>query len=286
MAMRQSRLPGFDGPELEESCPADLPTIDTEVQVAVLPGQFALFTAERELLGQLEADVGDGRFEDAREVRDALAAWEGPSRDTAALGALDRLGAPGFWTRTADECVRDWKQIDRAWHGVAGWHALLRTGVVLRLVRVYRSEAILRADPSLLPLLVNVLATHAAEQDGTAAALVLRDALLVGISAPSGEFDDRAFVDLLAENRAPEWLACLGALRLLWPVPAGEVSEAGLPPPLPGDDRARGLQFWDCLRRAAWSPKDGAIAIEARKRMKLLDGRLHAQFMQHGVRRD
>jgi hypothetical protein len=112
-------------------------------------------------------------------------------------------------------------------------------------------------------------------------------ALRRGEGAPRGTFDDPAFVDLLAENRGPGWLACVGALRRLWPVPSADAADlALLLPPGPDDDDERGRQFWACLRRTVACGRDDPALGDARKRMKQLDADLHAQFMRQGVRRE
>jgi len=59
-------------------------------------------------------------------------------------------------------------------------------------------------------------------------------------------------------------------------------------PPIPHeeDDEERGAQFWLCLRMAVSYPRDSVGTTEARKRMRVLDAALHAQFMRQGVRRE
>jgi len=303
MSIRQPCLPGFDGSEREDAPGADLLPLGDSVEpqtgeVPVLPGQIGLFTVERELLGVIDAAIVDGCFEDARDVRNELVAREGASRETRRLQILDALGAAGFWTRPLEQCVDGWAEIERRWDvAEPGVRAMVRDGVLRRLVRDHQAWALVRARPSLLPAIVNVLGKRAAAGSGgepgddggleaAAAATLLRDALAAGIGAPSGDFDDAAFVDLLAEDRAPQWLACVGALRRLWPVPAAEAGGAGEALPPPEDDEERGEQFWRCLQIAASAPRESLAAGEARKRMKVLDPTLHAQFMRQGVRRE
>ena len=118
------------------------------------------------------------------------------------------------------------------------------------------------------------------------AAALLRDALLGGCDPAPGDFDDDRLVDLLAENHGPVWLACLGALRHLWPVPPADSSElAPLVVDSPDDDE-RGRQFWACLRRIVSCGRDDPAAVAARKRMKQLDIDMHALYMRVGVRRE
>jgi hypothetical protein len=290
--MKQRWLPGFDGPEREEppapnGDPAEEPRHARGGEVVVLAGQLFLFTEERELLGLTGSAIVDGRFEDALRLRDALVEREGPSSDTRQLSVLDQLGDPAFWARPVEQCVDDWMELERGWMAAEGVRDLVRNAVLFRLVSIHGATNVVRARPALLAPVVNVLGGPGTDRGAPTAEELLRDALAVGLSAPSGEFDDPRFVDLLAEDRSPEWLACIGALTRLWPVPAVSAPEVERPlPPLPGDDEARGRQFWHCLRLSVSCPRDGEAASEARKRMKLLDSPLHAQFMRQGVRRD
>ncbi|RPJ74159.1 MAG: hypothetical protein EHM24_06615 [Acidobacteria bacterium] len=291
--MKQVWLPGFEGPEREDPAGVapDLSEEPVEAEmgpVPVLPGQIALFTVERELLGLLESAIGDGRFEDARRVRDELVAREGPTRETRRLHVLDSLTAPGFWARPVDQCVDAWLEIERRWDdGEPAVRAMVRDGVTLRLLSIHGAWAVVRARPLVLATVVNFLGKPGVEREADAAADLLRDALAAGIGAASGDFHDPAFVDLLAEDRAPQWLACLGALRRLWPVPPVPAQDLDLPLPIvPEDDEERGSQFWQCLQLATSSPRDSPASAEARKRMKVLDAALHAQFMRQGVGRE
>lgn len=117
------------------------------------------------------------------------------------------------------------------------------------------------------------------------AAALLRDALLGGLEPAPGEFDDGRIVDLLAEDQGPVWLACLGALRQLWPVPPLGTSELGTLVVDSQDGDERGREFWACLRCTVACVRDDPAAVAARKRMKQLDGEMHALFMRDGVRR-
>jgi hypothetical protein len=257
--------------------------------VPVLRGQFALFTAERELLGLLESALLDGRFEEARELRDSLASREGASRDTVELSVLEQLGQPAFWAQPVDACIDRWLELDGRWEPRPGMKAQVRDGVLRRLVLAFGADAAVRVRPSLLPAVVNLLGKEAIDDEHAAAEALLRDALAAGLIAPSGEFDDPRFVDLLAEDRPPTWLACIGTLNRLWAVPGLSADELALSLPLlppEEDDEERGAQFWLCLRMAVSHPRDSVGIAEARKRMKALDPALHAQFMRQGVRRE
>jgi hypothetical protein len=122
--------------------------------------------------------------------------------------------------------------------------------------------------------------------DTAGAAALLRDALLEGCEPAPGDFDDDRLVDLLAEDYGPVWLACLGALRHLWPVPPADASELAPCVVDSQDDDERGREFWACLRRTVSCGRDDPAAVAARKRMKQLDPDMHALFMRVGVGRE
>lgn len=293
--MRQRLLPGFDGPEADDEWESG----DDPIQPArewegppaleVLPGQVALFTAERELIGQLEDALVEGRFEEALEIRSALATREGESRDTLELHVLDTLGAAAFWAQSAGACVDQWRSLAEGWERRAATEALVKFGVLQRLVERHGAARVISARPLMMAEVVNFLQRRADDDDAEEATFLLRDALAAGVNASPDDFDDARFVDLLSEDRAPQWLAVVGALGRLWPVPAERWDESDSPlPPCPDDhaDHARGELFWRCLRRTVSVTKDGEAGAEARKRMKQLDSALHARFMRQGVRRE
>jgi hypothetical protein len=290
--MKQRWLPGFDGPELEEpagqeSDAAGAPVTEGDAFPSpVLPGRFALFTAERELLGLLEAALLDGRFEEALDLRNTLSAREGASRDTRELVLLDQLGLSAFWAQPVATCIDRWLERESRWDARPAVRAEVRDGVLRRLVRAHGAAAVVRARPSLLPAIVNFLGKGLFDEEHAGA--LLRDALAAGLIAPSGDFDDPRFVDLLAENRSPAWLASIGALNRWWPVPGLSVDELGLAlPAVPQEnDDERGAQFWLCMRTTVSYARDSAAAGEARKQMRLLDAELHGQFMRQGVARE
>jgi hypothetical protein len=260
-----------------------------EIPVPVLPGQFGLFTPERQLLGLLEAAVLEGRFEEARGLRDKLAVREGASPDTTELSVLDRLGDSTFWAQPVEACIDAWRVLDSGWNPRPHVRAQLREGILRRLIDREGAIVVALARPGLLAPVVNFLGKQdGGIEDGRAEA-VLRDALALGCAAAPNEFDDPRFVDLLAEDRSSRWLASIGALNRLWPVPAlpSPPAPETMPPLAEGDeDDERAQQFWECLRRVVSVPRDSASASEARKRMKVLDSVLHAQFMCQGVERE
>lgn len=291
--MKQRWLPEFDYPDVDapDSDLDDAGVVDHESEATVaevLPGQRGLFTAERELVGLIEVALASGRFEDARRHRDALVALEGPSTRIPELGTLDVVGDVGFWDRPLPVVVSQWLTLHRHLDLLPHLRRLICEGGLSRLLERHTPTELVKAAPSMLAPLTNRLCAAAGSDERlpAEAAALLRDALLDGCEPAPGDFDDDRLVDLLAENRGPVWLACLGALRRLWPVPAADLSESA-----PGaadfqDDDERGREFWACLRRAVSCGRDHPAAVAARKRMKQLDADMHALFMRGGVRRE
>ena len=290
--MKQRWLPEFDHPEVDAPEPdletADVADEESESPFAdVLPGQRGLFTAERELVGLIEAALASGRFEDARRHRDALVALEGPSTRTRELGTLDVVGDAGFWDRPLPEVLNEWLTLHRDLDAVPNLRRLIRDGGLNRLLERHTPTELVRTAPAMLAPLTNRLCVFVGAGDPlpAEAAALLRDALLGDCEPAPGDFDDHRFVDLLAENHGPVWLACLGALRHLWPVPPADSAElASLGAASQDDDPGR--QFWACLRRTVSCERDDPAAVAARKRMKRLDADMHALFMRNGVRRE
>jgi hypothetical protein len=292
--MRQRWLPEFDYPDIDAP-PSELATAGvadegSEAHVAqVLPGQRGLFTAERELVGQIEAALASGRFEDARRHRDALVALDGPSTRTRELGTLEVVGDAGFWDRPLPVVVNEWLALQRHLDALPNLRRLICDGGLSRLLERHAPTELVRAAPAMLAPITNRLCTAADAGDPLPAdaAALLRDALLAGHEPVPGDFAAARFADLLAENHCPAWLACLGALRHLWPVPPAE--DASELAPTAGacqDDDERGRQFWACLQRTVSCSRDAPAAVAARIRMKQLDPDMHALFMRDGVRRE
>ena len=291
--MKQRWLPEFDYPDVDalqsELVTAGVADEESEATFAeVLPGQQGLFTAERELIGLIEAALASGRFEDARRHRDALVALEEPSTSTPEWGTLDVVGDAGFWDRPLPVVLNEWLSLYRHLDALPNLGRLICDGGLSRLLEHHAPAELVRAAPDMLAPLTNRLCAAAGPDEPlpAEAAALLRDALLGGCQPPPGDFDDDRLVDLLAENHGPVWLACLGALRHLWPVPPADLSE---PAPLVADtkdDDERGRQFWTCLRRTVSCGRDDPAAVAARKRIKQLDAGMHALFMRNGVRRE
>lgn len=292
--MKQRWLPEFDYPDLDAppSEPATAGVADEEREAPgaeVLRGQRALFTAERELIGRIEAALACGRFEEARRHRGALVALEGPSTRTDELGTLEVVGDARFWDRPLPVVVNEWLTLQRHLDALPILRRLICDGVLSRLLERYGPTELVRASPAMLAPITNRLSTGVGAGDPlpAEAAALLRDALLAGFEPAPGDFADARFADLLAENHGPVWLACLGALRHLWPVPpADDASELALMAGDCQDDDERGRQFWACLQRTVSGSRDAPAAVAARIRMKQLDPDRHSLFMRNGVRRE
>lgn len=290
--MKQTWLPEFDHPDVDEPRPergtGDVTDeMDVALSAAALPGQRKLFTAERELIGQIEAALSSGRFEDARRYRDALVALEGPSNGTRALGTLDVVGDTGFWDRPLAVVLSDWLTLAQQLEALPNLRRVIADGGLARLLERHGPIELVREAPAMLAPLTNRLCGGSRADDviQTEAATLLRDALLDGCNPDPADFDDDRLVDLLAEGLPPVWLACLGALRQLWPVPSADPSELRTPTATDseGEDE-RGRQFWACLRCTVSCGRDDPAAVAARKRMKQLQPDMHALFMRGGVR--
>ena len=291
--MKQRWLPEFDYPDVDAPQP-DLDTSsvaedESEATFAeVLPGQLGLLTAERELVGQIEAALASGRFEDARRHRDALVALEGPSTSTRELAALDVVGDADFWDRPLPIVLTQWLTLHRHLDARPHLRQLICDGGLSRLLERHAPTELVRVAPEMLAPLTNRLCTGAGadERLPAEAAALLCDALLSGRRPAPGYFDDDQVVDLLAENHGPVWLACLGALRQLWPVPPSDLPELAPVVVDSQNDDERGREFWACLRVSVSCERDNPAAVAARKRMKQLDADMHALFMRDGVRRE
>ena len=101
--MKQRWLLEFDYPDVEqpreEADSTDGGQSGAPESACEFPGQTELFTAEHELIGQIEAALASGRFEDARLHRDALTATGAVS---AGLPNLGRLMCDGGLSRLTE----------------------------------------------------------------------------------------------------------------------------------------------------------------------------------------
>ncbi len=248
--------------------------------------QVELFAHPVVLARELEVALDRGRFEEAEGLRRLLGEVYGPSRDTVALGFLERLGGL-VWPRQPGEALAAWTEIDGQLRERPHLRARLREGVFRRLLESHRAEALVTARPECLPALAAVLGSGVAttpEGGRRRARELVRDALLDGRGLESLDFEeDPALADLLAENLPPRWLACLGLVRRLWSTPLpdeADIEALRSPPAETRSDEAAALGFWQCLRvsESADCPED--LLHEARRRMKRLRPELHGLYMR------
>lgn len=93
---------------------------------------------------------------------------------------------------------------------------------------------------------------------------------------------DARLGELLAEDLAPPWLACLGAVWRLWPAPPATELELGAFGEGIGREGAadEALGFWQCLRVAETPGCPEELLHEARRQMKKLRADLHALYLR------
>jgi hypothetical protein len=148
-----------------------------------------------------------------------------------------------------------------------------------------------RSRPDCLPVLAAFLESAPGRAEGEGrreARRLVRDALLEGRALEPLDFPhDGPVADVLAEDMPSRWLACLGAVRRLWPAPPLSPAEtnalaAGRTDALAACDPA--LEFWRCLRVADTPACPDERLHEARRRMKALHPELHAAYMRRGSR--
>lgn len=279
--MRERQLPLFadiSGPRAA-SDPTDTTTAEPPAEA---PGpladdrQLGLFADRAVLSRELEAAITSGRFEEGPMLRARLEEDFGLD-STQGLDPLARLAGVAWDPPQTPLAV--WVDVDRLLAAQPLLRAQVRTGVFSRLLQSHHPEVLLAARPDCLPAIARVLREWpgSSPEDGRRAARSLvRDSLLAGHPLEALDFrDDAPLADLLAEDRDPRWLACLGRIRRLWP---------SVPPRAPECDSRvdhPAVAFWDCLRLAESAECPDELRQQARRRMKQLDPELHALFMRH-----
>jgi len=284
------QLPLFadiSGPR-EASDPTDTTTADPPAEA---PGpladdrQLGLF-ADRALLSrELESAITSGRFEEVGTLRGRLEEDYGLD----STGSLDPLARfDGVAWDLPQAILSVWVDVDRLLAAQPLLRAQVRSGVFSRLLQPHDPEALVAARPDCLPAIARVLRERpgSSPEDGLRAARSLaRDSLLAGHTLEALDFrDDAPLADLLAEDRDPRWLACLGRIRRLWPSVPPRASEwESVGQIARGERRADhpALAFWDCLRLAESGECPDELRQQARRRMKQLEPELHALFMRH-----
>ncbi len=245
--------------------------------------QLLLFTDRIVLTEALGRAVISADYEEAARIECQLCHGWGEDAVPAELRFVRRLG-PDFWERSTEpiEALEGWSVIECSVRPGGSLWRRVRNGFFARLLSVHSAEAVVGSQPTALRLVVGTLMDGEAVAD---ARRLVRDALLAGESVDLEGVVDPPLTELLAEDLDPRWLASLGAIRGLWPLPRptpGEVDAIanGIHHDAPPDEQARAMAFWDTLRLAELR---GAVSEPllhaARKRLKLLNVDLHALYM-------
>ena len=275
--IRADADPGPGG-EVSDSRPGDVvatPVVDER--------QGTLFEDRAVLLRGLDHALEQGEFEEALRVLRSLEAVYGPPADGPPSPCLESL-ARISWERPG-EALDTWVSIEPVLR--PGPRRRIRTGVFVRLLRSHAPDALVQARPECLPALAAFLESAPGRPEGEGrreARRLVREALLEGRTLEPLDFrHDKPVAEVLAEDMSPRWLACLGAVRRLWPAPPLPAAEADnlvarQPDAAAADDPA--LAFWRCLRVAETPACSDEVLHEARRRMKALQPELHAAFMR------
>lgn len=251
-----------------------------------VPEQMDLFAERARLARDLEGALRGGDFPEARRLCRLFEETYGVTGETRALGFLEGL-ADALASPLPEEALRVWRALDSGIETHPWLRRLLREGVFRRLLRSHSADNLASVSPGSLPALAWVLASgpEASPEDGQREARrLVRDALLAGRRLESLDFPwDEALADLLAENDAPPWLACLGAIRRLWPAPrpaSEDFDVLSRPFVEPASQEQAALAFWSCLRAAEDRDCAEGALHEARRRMKRLRPAFHALYMR------
>lgn len=154
----------------------------------------------------------------------------------------------------------------------------IRDGFFRRLLRVESARELAVSHPWVDADVANYLLSAG---EWRSEREVVRDVLLARNELKPLAFEDASVSDLLAEEGELEWLASLGAIRLLWPRnPPDESDLLKLSSPLPEDERAKALVFWFCLCVSGMGKRvPEETRQNAHRRMKQLNQAFHEEFM-------
>jgi hypothetical protein len=245
--------------------------------------QAALFEDRAVLLRELDHALEQGEFEEALPALRSLEAVYGPPAEGPPSPCLESLARASWDSPGAG--LDAWTSVETSLRH--GPHRRIRTGVFVRLLRSFGPDALVRARPECLPALAAFLESAPGRPAGEGrreARRLVGEALLDGRALEPLDFrHDEPVADTLAEDMPPRWLACLGAVRRLWPAPPLSAAEADplvarQPDALAAEDPA--LSFWRCLRVAETPECSDEALHEARRRMKALQPELHNALMR------
>jgi hypothetical protein len=248
--------------------------------------QRDLFAPRAVLSREVEHALVEGRFDDVSSLRLRIEGEYGPCAETGDLGFADRLegalrrGSPAV-------ALAAWAEVNQALAGTGALRLRVRDGLFARLLGSHPPAALVDAWPPCLPVITELLARSDGADGPRRGRLLVRDALLAGRALEPLDFrHDPPVADLLAEDRAAPWLACLGAIRRLWPAlpaePARLASLSSEPPP----DEESARQFWRCLLTAEDPTTAEDARHDARRAMKRLDPDMHGHYMRRARQPD
>jgi hypothetical protein len=283
-----SLFPGIPAPRPEPD-PTAAAAADSPAEAASAATddrQLELFADRAVLARALDAAIANGKFEEAVDLGRSID--EGFLPETArSLVPLDRLAAAA-WQGPPAAPLALWAEIDGQLASQPQLRDRLRAGVFARLLQSHTPGELLAARPECLPALAQVVRSwpgRSPEEGRREARALVRDALLAGRVLDALDFrEDQALADLLAEDMPPRWLACLGRIRRLWPSspppdPEWEALREVARGAAPDEDPA--MAFWQCLRLTESPACPDDLRQQARRRLKQLQGDLHALFMRH-----
>ena len=239
----------------------------------VHPGQLGLFGAAAAARVAVEDLIAEGRFAEALTQARGIEAAHGAffavpdALSLEPLAPLDLDGSEPEVVRRAWRAARDaarnaWRRQDLA-------RAILRRRTTDSAIDLVGDDAVLLADVAEM--------NRRGDREDVERVLV-RDALLAGMTLEPDALADSVVRDVLREDMEPEWLACFGGIRGAWPV----LRDVDVPGTLLSE-RDRALAFWSCLRVAmhpSAHPREDVLA--ARIRMRELHPELHALHMRAG----
>jgi hypothetical protein len=244
--------------------------------------QAALFADRPVLRREVDAALEIGAFEAAIQALIRLEEVYGPPSDGPPASCLESLAALSWGD--AGAALDAWSSIMGSL--CPGPRARIQAGVFTRLLEGHSPQDLVRVRPGCLPALASFLIGSARRPEGEGrreSRRLVRDALLAGRPLLSLDFQhDEAVAETLAEDMPPRWLACLGAVRRVWPVPRLSPAEL-LEGPTGRESRDEALAFWRCLRVAETPDCPQDLLHEARRWMKALHPGLHAILMRRAT---
>jgi len=268
---------------LFEADQGDLPFdeyVSPEPQLITRSGeQLSLFEGRVPLLGEIETALVDGDFPLARAAYDRLRDTY-PAEGSVSFFEFLSLIQRDLWTAPLgqEERLSVWGTVSKRYVTGARLYRGIRDGFFRRLFRVETARDVAVSHPWVAADVANYLLSAG---EWRSEREVVRDVLLAGNELKPLAYEDASVSDLLGEEGEPEWLASLGAIRLLWPRPLADGSDlAKLSSPLPEDERGKALDFWFCL---CVSGIGGRLPEETRqnahRRMKQLNRTFHEEYM-------